>query len=399
MGQATAGTATVVAAPEPPAVSRGTVRNVAVDFFRGLGLWIVFVDHLNPNVWSHLTLAQFGFSDFAEIFLFLSGWVNAGTYGRALDSGGVAAAMKKLPARTARLYGAHIATMAAAFTLLGACALRGLRLDKPWLYVWMEAPGRYLLRTLSLLYCPYAYSLIPLYLTLVPLALVAVVALRRWPVWTLACSCALWCIALTRALDLPVTATREGWYFNPFAWQFLFVLGVAAQMYWAGVKRAAESRTVQRLAIAVVLVALALKMAILIGPVERWALGVTPLLARLLDRGAGKTHLAPFRLVHFLSLVVLIVAIPRTWHKWLESGAARLAIANGRHSLLIYSVGLVLASAMNLLILRWHGGPLLQLACTVVGLSVLCGIAWRREGRSPRRANGADLRPSARCPL
>ncbi len=377
-------TIAVAAGPVPPAVGRATVRNEAIDFFRGLGLWMVFVDHLQPNVWSHLTLAQFGFSDFAEIFLFLSGYVNAAMYARALDSGGFGAAMRKLGTRTARLYGAHIATMAAAFTLFSVCALRGLRLNVPVLYVWMDAPWRSLLRTLSLIYCPYLYALLPLYLALAPLTLPAVVALRHWPVWTLAGSCALWCIALTRALDLPATNTNEGWLFNPFAWQFLFVIGAAARMHWAVVKRAAESRTVRRLAIAIVLAAFVVQMAILIGPLHRWLFGLTPWCGRVLARGADKTRLGPFRPVHFLSLVVLIVAIPRKWHRWLKSGAARLAIVNGRHSLLVFSVGLVLASAMNLLLLRWHGGPLLQLACTVVGLSVSCGIAWQRDGWKAR---------------
>jgi len=61
-------------------------RNQAVDFFRGLGLWMLFVNHLTPNVWSQLTTAQFGFSDFAEILVFLSGYVNASMYNSRRDS-------------------------------------------------------------------------------------------------------------------------------------------------------------------------------------------------------------------------------------------------------------------------------------------------------------------------
>jgi len=85
------------------AVRSGGNRNQAVDFFRGLGLWILFVDHLQPNVWSHFTLAQFGFSDFAEIFVFLSGYVNAGMYERAFQSGGITAALGKLGNREAKI--------------------------------------------------------------------------------------------------------------------------------------------------------------------------------------------------------------------------------------------------------------------------------------------------------
>ncbi|HEY1206449.1 MAG: OpgC domain-containing protein [Bryobacteraceae bacterium] len=363
----------------PPAASRGTSRNEAIDFFRGLGLWIVLVDHLQPNVWSHFSLAQFGFSDFAEIFVFLSGYVNAGMYERALHAGGIAAAVRKLRSRAARLYMAHIATMAASFAIFGACASRGLRLDEPVLYVWMGDPARYLARTLFLLYSPRLYSLLPLYIVLAPFTLAAVVALRRWPVWALASSFALWCIALSRSADFPFMVTHEAWFFNPVAWQFLFVIGAASKMYWPGLRRAAESRTLQRLAIAVVLASFLLKTAILIGPLRRWLFGLTPLFARLLAHDAGKGHLAPFRLVHFLSLLILIVAIPCNWRKWLESRVARLAIAGGRDSLFIYSVTLVMTAALNLFLKRWDGGPLLQFACTALGLSVLCGLAYWRD--------------------
>ena len=79
-------TGTVVAAsPSQPKRK----RSVAVDFFRGLGLLMVYVDHILPNFWHAFTLQGVGLSDFAEIFVFLSGYVNAAIYERVLDSGPV----------------------------------------------------------------------------------------------------------------------------------------------------------------------------------------------------------------------------------------------------------------------------------------------------------------------
>lgn len=156
-------------------------RNQGVDFLRGLGLWMLFLDHLKPNVWSHFTLAHIGISDFAEIFVFLSGFVSASMYDRTLRSGGINAAVRKLGSRFAKISLAHIVSMVAGLGILGALATRGLRVDEAALYLWMGEPVRYLARTLLLLYSPGLFSLLPLYLALSPVALAAAVALRRWP--------------------------------------------------------------------------------------------------------------------------------------------------------------------------------------------------------------------------
>jgi hypothetical protein len=344
-------------------------RNQAVDFLRGLGLWMLFVNHLKPNVWSHLTNAQFGFSDFAEIFVFLSGYVSGSMYQRALQSGGMSAALGKLRSRFMKIYIAHIASLLAGLGIMGAFAARGLYLWDSNFYLWMEEPGRYLARALLLLYSPGLFSLLPLYLVLSPLALIAVVALRRWPWWVLASSFALWCVAQTGRFDFQVM--RDTWYFQPFAWQFLLVLGVASRMYWGSVKRIAESRILQGLAVVVVVIAFFLKTARLFR--------IIPGYDEFLIYNAGKTHLAPFRLVHFLSLVILIVGIRWGSKKWLETRAGRLAIAGGSDSLFIYSVSLVLAVLLDLLLKGLNGGVLLQLVCCALGLFILCGLADLRN--------------------
>jgi hypothetical protein len=346
-------------------------RNQAVDFLRGLGLWMLFLNHLRPNVWSHLTNAQFGFSDFAEIFVFLSGYVGASMYERALQSGGMSAALGKFRSRFIKIYIAHIGSLVAGLGIMGAFAARGLYLwdSNSSFYLWMGEPMRYLGRALLLLYSPAMFSLLPLYLVLSPLAVMAVVALRRWPSWVLASSFAVWCVAQTGRFDFPLM--RETWFFQPFAWQFLLVLGAASRMYWGKVKRIAESRILQGLAIVVVVIAFFLKTARLFGIIRGYD--------EFLIYNAGKPHLAPTRLVHFLSLVILIVGIRWGWQKWIETRAGRLTVAAGRDSLFIYSVSLVLAVLLDLLLKGLNGGALLQLACCALGLFILCRLADRRN--------------------
>ena len=48
-------------------------RDLRIDFFRGLALYMIFVDHVTGDPLSMLTYRILGFSDAAEIFVILSG--------------------------------------------------------------------------------------------------------------------------------------------------------------------------------------------------------------------------------------------------------------------------------------------------------------------------------------
>src|ERR1700721_1389178 len=72
-----------------PAVSRpATERELRIDLFRGLALWLIFIDHVSPDVLDWFTIRSYGFSDAAEIFIFISGYTAALSYGGgSLESG------------------------------------------------------------------------------------------------------------------------------------------------------------------------------------------------------------------------------------------------------------------------------------------------------------------------
>jgi hypothetical protein len=362
--------------PDKPA--RATARNPAIDFFRGVGLWGLFIDHCEPNFWSYFTPGHMGFSDFSEVFIFLSGYVNAGVYRRALEAGGVSRALHKLGARVVRLYVAHIASMAAGMAVLAAFASRGLRLNEPALYLWMDAPAKYAARTLALLYAPSWFDLLPLYIVLAPVTLLAVMAMRR-PLVTLAISCAIWCGAQTHAFDLSGLVEEGSWTFHPLAWQFLFVIGASTEMYWERVGSAVNSRTVQWCAAAVVLISFALRAVTRFRGVQR---ALTPAFLSLMAHDAGKVSLSPLRLVHFFSLAILVVAIPWNARRIFGSTIARAAVGVGRDSLFIFCATLVLTPVGNLLLQHYRGGSIAQLAFSALGLGIMSGIAFAR-GKVP----------------
>ena len=59
-------------------------RDLRLDLFRGLALWLIFLDHIPSNIVAWITIRNYGFSDATEIFIFISGYTAAFVYGRAM---------------------------------------------------------------------------------------------------------------------------------------------------------------------------------------------------------------------------------------------------------------------------------------------------------------------------
>ncbi len=354
---------------------RAWSRTAAVDFFRGLGLWIVFVDHMEPNVWSRFTLWHFGFSDFAEIFVFLSGFIGIGSYQRALEARDAGAVLKKLLRRLRRLYIAHILSLAVSMIVLWIFAQRGVRVSDPGLYVWMQDPVRYALRALTLTYAPAVFSLIPLYIAISPILLLAAIGLRRVPKLTVSISAGLWLASQVPMLDSRLSI--PAWVLHPAAWQFLFVLGASTRYYADRLGIFVRSRGIIVAAAAIVASSVVLqKLAVFhrIVPLLPANLPWMPL------GSTGKDHLAFYRLLHFLALAVLVYAWTSQNRLRFQSWFARLVMACGVDSLFIYCNILVLDIVANLILAITHGGVLMQTQLTIFGLALLCGMAWLRQG-------------------
>ena len=105
-------------------------------------------------------------------------------------------------------------------------------------------------QALLLKYKPVNLDVLPLYIALVIAAPAVLWGLLRRPNWTLLVSALLYFAARHFDWNLPSFPGGK-WYFNPFAWQFLFVFGV-----WCGfgggstIRPAALSRPVTIIAAA-----------------------------------------------------------------------------------------------------------------------------------------------------
>src|SRR5664279_20279 len=103
-----------VSRPAPAAVVTSAVvlpageRELRIDLFRGLALWLIFIDHLSPDLLTWFTIRSYGFSDAAEIFIFISGYTAAFVYGRSLQESGFVIAAARILRRVWQIYAAHM---------------------------------------------------------------------------------------------------------------------------------------------------------------------------------------------------------------------------------------------------------------------------------------------------
>src|SRR5450759_2018554 len=105
-----AGVADAIAQPAPAAVLTPAVslsvseRELRIDLFRGLALWLIFIDHVSPDLLTWFTIRNYGFSDAAEIFIFISGFTAALVYGRATFETGIVIGTARVLGRVWQIY-------------------------------------------------------------------------------------------------------------------------------------------------------------------------------------------------------------------------------------------------------------------------------------------------------
>ncbi len=85
-----------------------TQRDLRLDLFRGIALWLIFLDHIPSNIVNWFTIRNYGFSDAAEAFVFISGYTAAFVYGRAMRERGFLSASLRILRRVWQLYIAQI---------------------------------------------------------------------------------------------------------------------------------------------------------------------------------------------------------------------------------------------------------------------------------------------------
>src|SRR5579862_1615505 len=202
-------------------------RELRLDLFRGLALWLIFIDHLPPSLLTWFTIRNYGFSEATEIFIFISGYTAAFVYGRALIEHGFIVAAARILRRAWQIYVAHVflfTIFLAEISYVATSFENPLYSEEMGIMDFLKQPDVTIVQALLLRFRPVNMDVLPLYIVLM-LALPLILVLMRWRAdLTLGLSVLLY--AATWEYDLYFSSYPNGfWAFNPFAWQLLFVFG------------------------------------------------------------------------------------------------------------------------------------------------------------------------------
>lgn len=350
-------------------------RDPRIDFFRGLALIFIFWDHVPHNPLANITVQNFGFSDAAEIFVFLAGYAAVLAYGKILQRDGYLFTCLKILRRVWTLYVVHIFLLA---LLMGIVIFANSHIEtrdlvqEMGLEHFLNNTQQALVEELLLRFKPNLTDPLPLYIVLILSLPLTLPLLLRVPRLAVAISVAVYLLAPWQGWNL--SASNGGvWYFNPVTWQCLFILGGAAALRSA---RPAEQRPVLRqplfMAAAVYVVT-----ACVITLSWRWPEVHDAWMPSLIGEWLypiSKTDLSPVRLLHFLALAYvtakLLPGVGWTQH-WLARQLGRM----GRYSLEVFCLGVVLAPLADMANALTGDTVAMQIVTALVGAVVMALFA------------------------
>lgn len=355
-------------------------RDPRLDMFRGLALVMIFINHVPGNFYETLTSRNFGFSDAAEAFVFMSGLAAGLAYSGRFASGPLWPAIAKVWARARQLYFVHLSITMVALAIFAAAALWfGLDevLEKNNIAPVFGFPLQTMIG-LPLMTHQLGYlNILPLYITLL-LATPLVIALGlRWPVRTLLGSVLIWVLAGQFRLNLPNYPTPGGWFFNPFSWQILFVIGLLSGMAMKQGRRFVPRSPLLFGLCAAFLVFVLLWVKIPpLGDAGRYVLGfLSKLGLPFYVTWFDKTFLALPRLLHALALFYVLASLGVV-HRIAQSRLVAPLRLLGRQGLAVFAVGTVLSLFLQAVKTGVDGGFVLDTLLLGGGLLLLVGLAY-----------------------
>jgi hypothetical protein len=308
-----------------------------IDFWRGFALLTIFIDHAPDNIFQRVTQGNFGFSDAAELFVFLSGASVVLAYGTRFFRGETAEAVRAVFRRAFTLYWVQALVSLLTIAIVVGAALwwdddeliQGEDRD-----TIVERPLVGISAMLALLHQLGTVNILPLYIVLLLITPALLFVARRNDWLMLLASGLIYLTARAFDLNLPSWPLEDGWFFNPLAWQFIFAIGlfVGRRLRNGGIP---FDRRLFALCLAVLVVSF-----VVVTDGLGLARGLWTGVREVLDD--GKTNLALLRLVHFLALAYVIAHSGLTELLRRTLAFAPLALM-GRYSLPVFATGSLLA--------------------------------------------------------
>jgi len=372
-----------------PAAQAG--RDLRLDFFRGLALLFIFIDHVSGSVVTLFTMQSFAFCDAAEVFVFISGYVAGLVYFGMLERRGPLIATAFVFRRVWQLYVANIFVFviyAALVTYVFAQAGDPGFTAEAGLAPFLSHPAASIAQMLLLRFQPAFFDILPLYVVLLACFPLALFLMRWHPLLPLLPSAALYLAAHYFGWTIDLYPADEHWTFNPLDWQLIFVMGAIA--WRAGALKRRLLPLWRRLRIATVIflaacAAIAFTHAFHGHPKFHWLPVLMPVAPW--EANIDKSNLSLLRLVNFIALAYVASWAVRRDATFLSSRAARAVLLCGQNSLYIFCLGILLSTIATFILGTVADALWVQLAVTAAGVAIMMGTAWlitwyKRTGRS-----------------
>ncbi|MFT6062978.1 MAG: hypothetical protein ACJAVR_003042 [Paracoccaceae bacterium] len=216
-------------------------RDLRLDFFRGLAMFIILLAHTPNNAWTLWIPARFGFSDATEIFVFCSGLASALAFGSAFRDRGFGLGAARISFRVWQVYWAHIGLVLVVTALMAMFDASGqgpegkVYMGSLPLIPWIGQFRAAIVGLMTLTWVPNYFDILPMYLVI--LAMVPAVMLAHRVGGRIGAALlvlGIWGVAQAGMLDLPSRPWHDDlpWFFNPFGWQLVFFTGFGFGMGW-----------------------------------------------------------------------------------------------------------------------------------------------------------------------
>ena len=225
-----------------PATTAPRVRDLRLDFFRGIAMFIILIAHTPGNFLTSWIPARWGFSDATEMFVFCSGMASAIAFGGAFHRAGWVLGTARVGFRVWQVYWAHIglfiaiAALMAGFDYYGGYGKQYIGSLNLWKF--FDDPAVPLLGLVTLTYVPNYFDILPMYMVVLAMMPIVMALQRIHTGLVFAFMAAVWLGAQTWLfgdwhLSLPAEPWSERkWFFNPFGWQLIFFTGFAFMRGW-----------------------------------------------------------------------------------------------------------------------------------------------------------------------
>lgn len=340
-----------------------------LDFFRGIGMFIILIAHIPGNAWINWIPARFGFSDATEIFVFCSGMASAYAFAPVFDRHGQAIGTARIGLRVWQIWWAQIGVFVAVLAMM-VLADRLFQTDAYTrvlqFHRFFADPASGILGLLTLTYVPNYFDILPMYLViLVLMPLVMGIERLAGGRAALLAIALLWLAAQTRVTALPADPWSDRvWFFDPAGWQLVFFTGFGFVRGW--LPAPPRSRRLAVLAACLVILAIPFSWLPLVRAVPALQAGY-----ELIWPLTHKTRFGLLRYVHFLALAYLAWWMVGPAGERLKGRAIEWVVLVGRQTLAVFLAGLVVSQILGIILDRAGAGPGIMALLNLTGMGAL----------------------------